>query len=264
MTKRTILSLGIALGAIVLFALLATFLRSQSASGFLWSLSAGGTLLAPIILASAIVDSINPCAFSVLLITIAFLLSLGKGKSSVLKAGGAYIAGIFLIYVAIGLGILQTLHLFNTPHFMAKVGAWILIAFGGINLINEAFPAFPIKLRIPASAHGRMAELIERASIPAAFSLGALVGICEFPCTGGPYLLVLGLLHDSATYLRGFGYLMLYNLIFVLPLGIILFAASNKVVLAKVEAWKRMEMRHLRFSSGILMVALGAVILLFS
>src|SRR3989344_5954715 len=49
------------------------------------------------------------------------------------------------------------------------------------------------------------AVLMKQASLPAAFMLGALVGVCEFPCTGGPYLMVLGLLHDQGTYLRGLG-----------------------------------------------------------
>ena len=63
---------------------------------------------------------------------------------------------------------IQTLHLFNTPHFMAKVGALLLIVLGIINLINEFFPAFPIKLRIPGFAHHKMAELMDRGSAPAA------------------------------------------------------------------------------------------------
>lgn len=171
-----------------------------------------------------------------------------------------YIAGIFLVYLLIGLGILQTLHLFNTPHFMAKVGASFLVLLGSINVINEFFPAFPIKLRIPAVAHGAMARLLDRASLPAVFLLGGLVGVCEFPCTGGPYLMVLGLLHDQATYLRGFGYLLLYNLIFVLPLVIVLLIASSKTLVEKAQTWRKQSAKGMRLWSGVAMIVLGAVI----
>ena len=105
-----------------------------------------------------------------------------------------------------------------------------------------------------------MAELMERGSVPAVFMLGVLVGICEFPCTGGPYLAVLGLLHDSSTYLTGLGYLVLYNLMFVLPLVVILAIASDKALLGKVQEWKKAESKDMRFWGGIAMVVLGLLI----
>jgi len=229
----------------------------------LWNLSGEGKWLLPLVGIAALIDSINPCAFSILLLTIAFLLSIGKMRSGILKIGGAYILGIFVVYVLIGLGLLQALHIFNTPHFMAKVGASLLIALGGINLINEFFPSFPIKLRIPQVAHRKMAELMNKASLPTAFLLGVLVGVCEFPCTGGPYLMVVGLLHDQGTYLMGVSYLLLYNLIFILPLVIILLIAGDSALLEKVKTWKKAETKHMRLWSGIAMIILGFLIFLF-
>ena len=226
----------------------------------LWNLSNGGKWLLPLVGVAALIDSINPCAFPILLLTIAFLFSIGKFRSSILKIGGSYILGIFIVYILIGLGIFQTLHIFNTPHFMAKVGASLLIALGFINVINEFFPAFPIKLRIPQAAHRKMAELMEKASIPTALVLGVLVGLCEFPCTGGPYLMVLGLLHDMSTYAKGLGYLLLYNLIFILPLIVLLLIASNHALLEKVRAWQRQENKMMRLGGGIVMVILGIII----
>ena len=226
----------------------------------LWNISSGGKWLLPLVTVAALVDSINPCAFSVLLLTIAFLFSVGKMRSVILKIGGLYIAGIFTVYILIGLGILQTLHLFDTPHFMAKVAALVLILFGLINLINRFFPSFPIKLKIPQAAHNKIALLMEKASLPTAFLLGVLVGLCEFPCTGGPYLLVLGLLHDKATYLTGFGYLIFYNLIFVLPLVIILTIAGNQTMLDKTQTWRKLESKKMRLISGIVMTLLGIAI----
>lgn len=236
------------------------FRYAGAGTALLWQLSNGGRWLLPLVSVSALIDSINPCAFSILLLTIAFLFSIGNLRTKILKVGGLYILGIFLVYMAIGLGILGTLHLFNTPHFMAKVGASLLIAFGAINVINELFPAFPIKLRIPHSAHHRMAVLMEKGSSPTAFILGGLVGLCEFPCTGGPYLMVLGLLHDKATYLVGFGYLLLYNLIFITPLLVILILASDKKLLAKAQDWQKKERKTMRLGTGIVMVLLGIAI----
>ena len=257
MYKR--LSLLVALGALLVATVL--FVRVENiGTAALWTWSNEGQWLLPLVLVAAMLDSINPCAFSILILTIAFLFSLGRQRSGVVQIGGTYVLGIFVVYSLIGLGILQTLHLFDTPHFMAKVGAGLLIAFGLISVAKQYFPAFPIKLGIPHAAHSRMAQLMEKASLPSAFALGGLVGLCEFPCTGGPYLMVLGLLHDQATRAIGLGYLLLYNVIFVVPLVIILLIASDKALIDKVEAWKKRENRSMRLAAGIAMIGLGSII----
>lgn len=260
MKKWKIIGFLSLLSALFIAAIL--FKENGAASRLLWSLSNGGQWLLPLIFVSALIDSVNPCAFSILLLTIAFLFSIGKLRSKILQIGVFYILGIFLVYVLIGLGILQTLHLFNTPHFMAKASSLLLIALGAINVINEFFPSFPIKLKIPSSAHHKMSELAEKASLPSAFLLGTLVGLCEFPCTGGPYLMVLGFLHDKETYIRGLGYLILYNLIFILPLVIILLLAGNKRLALKIQEKHQKDKRFLRLWGGIGMVILGLFILL--
>ncbi len=237
--------------------------KSQNlGAGFLWNLSNGGKWIFPIVTAGALIDSINPCAFSILLLTIAFLFSLGRLRSDILKLGSFYILGLFLVYILIGLGILQALHLFNTPNFMAKVGAALLIALGLLSLINVFFPAFPIRIRLPRATHPLMAKFIEKGSAPTLFLLGGLVGICEFPCTGGAYLMVLGLLKDQTTLVQGATYLLYYNLIFVLPLVLILLIASNKSLLEKVEAWQKTENKNMRLIGGTAMIILGVLIFL--
>jgi len=254
-SKRFIVILmSVLIGLGILF-----FLKSSStATQIIWDLSGGGTKLFPLVSIAALIDSINPCAFSILLLTIAFLFSIGTfSRGKMLEIGGAYIFGIFIAYLAIGFGILGTLHLFNTPHFMGKIGAFLLVGMGVINLINYFFPNFPIKLQIPHAAHSKMADLMGKASIPAVFFLGALVGLCEFPCTGGPYLMVLGLLHDAQTKLKGMGYLIWYNLLFVAPLVAVLFVASEKAVLEKFQGWKRNNLNALRLWGGIAMVLFG-------
>lgn len=260
MSKRSLL---LGLGVLTILGLWLFFRYTSLGPTVLWSVSQNGQWLLPVVVIASLIDSINPCAFSILLLTIAFLVSLGKLRSRILGIGGAYILGIFVVYMLIGLGIFQALHLFNTPHFMAKIGAVLLLVLGSIHLLNEFWPSFPIKIRLPAALHTRMAMLMNNASLPAAFALGSLVGLCEFPCTGGPYLTVLGLLHDQRTYLAGFGYLLLYNAIFILPLALMLLVASEPGLLAKVQAWQKRETAHMRLWSGLAMIVLGLLILIF-
>jgi len=249
-------------GVALAFGILLFLKSSPMATQVIWNVSGGGTKLFPLVSLAALIDSINPCAFSILLLTIAFLFSLGTfSRARMLEIGGAYIFGIFIAYLAIGLGILGALHLFNTPHFMGVIGAYLLIVMGVVNLINNFFPKFPIKLQIPHAVHGKIADLMEKTSIPAVFLLGALVGLCEFPCTGGPYLMVLGLLHDAQTKFKGVGYLIWYNILFVAPLIAVLFVASEQTVLTKLQDWKRNNLNGMRLVGGIIMILLGFLIL---
>ena len=255
------LSINIIIGiALLLIATLA--ILKFTGADLLTQMEAGGMTLLPLVIVSALIDSINPCAFSILILTIGFLFSMGQLKRQVLSIGMAYIVGVFLVYIGIGLGILRTLSFFNIPGFMGQVGASILILFGALDIINAYFPAFPIKLKIPASSHKTMAVLMEKGSIPTAFLLGAFVGLCEFPCTGGPYLLILGLLHDTGTFVGGLGYLVLYNLLFVTPLIVILLVASNEALLERVQNWKKSVSGDMRFASGLVMILLGVLIFL--
>lgn len=256
--RRIITILAIA-GAVLAGIVLLKYLPATSS--IIWSASQGGAWLLPLVLVSSLLDSVHPCSFSILLITIAFLFGMQMSRKRILAVGGVYIAGIFASYLLIGLGILQVLHLFNTPHFMGKLGATLLIAFGIINLINRFFPRFPLYLRIPSAAHGKMGVLMEKASVPAAFFLGALVGVCQFPCMGGPYLMVIGLLRDNLTYLSGFGYLALYNIVLILPLAAVLWIAADKAVVDKMQNWKRTNINGVRLWAGIAMIILGILVL---
>ncbi len=214
----------------------------------------------PVIMVSALIDSINPCAISVLFLTITFLFSLGKNRKFVLLSGGVYILAIAIIYTLIGLGALQALSFFNVPNIMAKVGASILLLYSIIGLINEFFPSFPIKLKIPESTHTTLAKVINKGSIPAFFILGALVAMFEFPCTGGPYLFVLSLLHDYANFWKGFWYLIIYNFVFVLPLILILAFATNKVMIEKIDKLRRLETKKAQVILLLILMAFGILI----
>lgn len=238
------------------------FLQGTYGDELMRRAAGGGAWLLPVLVFASLLDSVNPCALSVLLISIAVLFGMGKSRKEVLILGSTYVFGVFLVYVLIGLGILQALTLFNVPNAVAKVGAVILIAAGALGVINDMFPKFPIRLAIPKSAHAKFAAQLQKASVPSAFVLGALVSLYEFPCTGGPYLLVLGLLHGQATFLKGFLYLLLYNFIFVLPLIVILIVAADEKLLEKVRGWKKAEMQGTKYWTGLAMILLGVIILL--
>ena len=219
--------------------------------------------LLPAVIATGLLDSVNPCAFAVILLLIAFLFTLRQSRRRVLLLGGVYIGMIFLVYFAIGLGLLSAVRLSGDPHFVARAGSWLLIGLGTINLVEYFFPRFPVKLHMPASAHHKTNKLLKKASLPATMGMGVLVGLCTFPCSGGIYVSIITLLNAKTTLGWGIGYLALYNVLFVLPLVGILLTAGNRTTAKAWANWERQHALRIRLWYGLIMVALGAVMLLW-
>lgn len=217
-----------------------------------------------VVTTAAILDSINPCAISVLLLTIGFLLSLGKVRREIYTIGFTYIGALYVTYFLIGLGVLQALTVLGFPHVLAKVGASILFLTAVLTVLGDFVPNFPIKLKMPDSSHAILAKYIKEATYPSAFVLGVLVGLFEFPCTGGPYLTILSLLHDKATLLSGFLYLLYYNLLFVSPLVVILLIANSEVVVEKVDTWRKKYTKRVDIVTSFLMIVLSVTIFVFA
>ncbi|MFQ6116108.1 MAG: cytochrome c biogenesis CcdA family protein [bacterium] len=220
-------------------------------------------VLLPMVLATGLLDGINPCAFAVILFLIAFLFTIKKTRASIFKMGVTYISAVYAVYFLIGLGLLQAIHIFGVHHFMAIAGAYLIIALGLINLIGYFFPRFPIKLKTPHASKKTLTAWIHKATIPAALVLGVLVGVCVFPCSGAIYVAIIGLLSVQATYFQALAYLLLYNIMFVLPLIAILLAASNRRVAQKLTAWEQSQAKPMRLLSGIVMLGLGLIILIW-
>jgi cytochrome c biogenesis protein CcdA len=213
------------------------------------------------VIVTGLLDSVNPCAFAVILLLLAFLFTIRQSRGQIIKLGGVYIGMIFLVYFSIGLGILRAVRISNNPHFVARAGSWLLIGLGTLNIIEFFWPQVPIKLHLPAAAHKKTNELLKVASVPATAVMGLIVGLCTFPCSGGIYVSIITLINAKTTLAWGLGYLTLYNVMFVLPLIGILLAAGNRVT---AKAWARWEREHalrIRLWYGIAMVALGTIML---
>ena len=216
-----------------------------------------------LITSSAFLDGINPCAIAVLLFFIAFLFSIKKTTRSIWKVSLVYIFAIYLAYFLIGIGIAQAIVISGAPHLMAYIGSYLVIGLGIIQLLGIVFPRFPIRLRIPLNTKAVLEKWLYKATVPAAFIGGFIVGLCTFPCSGGIYVAVIGLLASSQTYVQGLWWMIWYNFIFISPLLIILALAGNAKATEKLQEWERKESKMSKIIIGLTMIALGVIILKF-
>lgn len=240
-----------------------TYFSEESGSTSSIKSNAGFWGLFGVISTSAFLDGINPCAIAVLLFFIAFLFTMKKTRRSIWKMGLTYIAAIYLAYFLIGIGIAQAIIITGAPHLMAYIGAYLVIALGLIQILNLLIPNFPIKLRIPINTKSVIEKWLNKATIPAAFIGGFVVGLCTFPCSGGIYVAIIGMLASSQTYTSGLGWMIWYNLMFILPLIIILIFAGNPLATEKLQKLERKQSKLSKLIIGLTMIALGVIIILF-
>ncbi len=240
-----------------------TYLAEVPSNGGGVSSQTGFWRLAAIVTSSAFFDGLNPCAFAVLLFFIGFLFTMKKTRAKIWRMGLVYIGAIYLAYLLIGLGIAQAIVISGAPHLMAKVGAYLVIVLGVVQLLGVVLPSFPIRLRIPLDTKATLEKWMYKATLPTSFVGGFLVGLCTFPCSGGIYVAIIGLLAAQSTAAQGTIWMLWYNLIFVSPLLILLLLAANNKTTEKLQKLEQAQSKGIKLLIGGFMIALGLAILLF-
>lgn len=219
--------------------------------------------LLPLVIVTGLLDGLSPCVIAILIFFIAFLISLQRTFKNIFFLGLVYIFVVFLTYLAVGVGLLSGIVLFGQHHFFAILGSWLLIVWGGLQLKDYFFPKLPFHLRMPRIASDKVKSRLEKATLLGVIVAAFLVGLCSVPCSAGIYTAVISLLAAKTTYLTGFLYLLLYNLMVIVPLLILLFLAMNPFTLAKLAEFRQKHERTERLVMGLLMIFLGAGILIF-
>jgi len=212
-------------------------------------------------------DAFNPCAFFVLL----FLLSLlvhQHDRRRMLIIGGVFILFSGLMYfafMAAWLGLFRVMG--SLPWVTGAAGA--LALFIGIVNVKDFF-AFKegISLSIPESRQAdifrRGRSILAAGSLPAMLAATVLLAIAanfyELLCTAGFPMVYTRLLTlhapDPATH---YAYLALYNVIYVLPLLVIVLAFVRTMGARKLT---EREGRLLKLLSGLMMLGLGVLLLI--
>ncbi|MAF89071.1 MAG: hypothetical protein QF775_04220 [archaeon] len=219
-----------------------------------------------IVIAAALADSINPCVFGVLIFLMGYMLTAFKSKARLLVGGLIYIATVYVTYFLIGLGILSAAYSANLTNTLYTIAAVIAI-FAGILEVKDFFwygkgPSLQI---IPGGAE-RIKKYTYKFSefnnkhpafnMALAVGLGVLVVFVELPCTGAPYLAIIGLL-AAGEYSNGVPLLLFYNLIFILPLLVILGLVYTGKASKQLEAWRKKHRGLMRLFIGIFLLTLG-------
>ena len=216
------------------------------------------------VLVTALIDSINPCAIGVLILLVSIMIAF-KTKKEMLFYGLMYVLAVFVTYVLAGFGILyflSSIPLFVSEYISIVVGSLIIIA-GLIEIKDFFWYGQGISLAIPPERAKQIHEMTKKVTLPGVLFLGAFVAGVELPCTGAPYLAILLLLSQNFNF-AAFLMLILYNIIFVMPLIVILLMVYFGFKIQNIKRWKQNNRAYMRLATGIILILLGWLLILIA
>lgn len=219
-----------------------------------------------VVIGSAAIDSINPCAIGVLILMISVVMS-GKGSTKrLLTLGLAYIFAIFMTYLIAGLGLVyffSEIPIVLAEYLSLAVGALVIIA-GVLEIKDYFWYGKGFSLQIPPKFAKMIHEYsTNKKTIGGVMFLGAFVAAVELPCTGAPYLAIITILSVNFD-VWALLLMVLYNFVFVLPLIIILFMVAGGASIGSVKKWKEDSKGAMRLFIGLTLIALGWLLILIA
>ena len=216
------------------------------------------------VLITGALDSINPCAIGVFILLLSTLI-ITKRKEEMWKFGFIYIFSVFVTYLLFGLGLLAFMA--NIPIVVAEyisVAVGLLVVIAGLFEIKDFFwYGEGFSLQIPKKYAKKIEQKMHKLSGWTVVFLGVFVSSVELPCTGGPYLAIILLLSQNFDMVA-FLLLVLYNIVFVLPLIVILAMVLLGTRLKQVHEWKQANKAFMRYFVGLILISLGWLLMLIA
>ncbi|MCX7927811.1 MAG: hypothetical protein N2606_06735 [Candidatus Omnitrophica bacterium] len=236
------------------------------------------------VVSAGLVDGINPCAFTVIVFFVSFLALQGYNKRQLLWIGISFIMAVFITYVLIGLGIFGFLYATKGFWLMRKIATigigifsivlGFLAIFDAISFIQTKKPDNMV-LKLPYAIKNRIQAIIttghrknqdKKKSLLGLFftatSTGFVVSILEAVCTGQVYLPTISfVLKVTALKFQAFGYLILYNLMFIIPLVIVLLLALLGATASQFSQFIHKHMVKVKILMAAIFFCLGVFLI---
>ena len=221
----------------------------------------GGLVSLPLVTIAGLADGINPCAIGMMVTLLGYLIVFGgKRNYQILKLGIAYIVSVFVTYLVIGLAFYSTVASIQqlVGGVVNKIIGGILGVAGLMMLKDVIWPDSPVHLRIPGASKAKLMKLIEKVSLPGTIALGVAVTVLETPCSLPLYVGTATILAQSGMALPlVIGYFLYYNLLFVLPLIVVLVLVWQGKRVVEMREWEHKAEKWMKLSLGSLLLLMA-------
>lgn len=227
------------------------------------------------VIGAGLLDGVNPCAFATLIFFISYLIMRSKKKRDILLVGAAFGTGVFLAYFLAGLGLYK--YVAQATWFFA-IARWFYLVIGLFALVIAVLSirdAYRVRhgkledmsLQLPARQKQAIHGLIRKTAntgflATSAFLIAFPVSLFEFLCTGQTYLPTIVLIYSqSALRARATLLLVIYNLLFILPLLVITVVAWLGTTSEKMTGWLTRNVVVVKIATAALFLLIAGFLL---
>jgi|LSQX01.2.fsa_nt_gb cytochrome c biogenesis protein CcdA len=238
----------------------------RKASGLTFSVVALGGLL----------DGFNPCAISTLIFFMSVLAVARAAPRTRLLVGISFISASFLVYMGLGLGFLYVFR--QAPSFttVKRVVETVLglcmiplalFSFRDAFRFRKSQRADDVTLQIPKAFKTRIHNIMRSrlgtgGSILGGLVTGAGVTVLESVCTGQSYVPVLMyMLKKDCSNFCVWLLLIVYNLLFVLPLAVVFVCFHRGMQLTALIEWSKRNLVVVKILLGLFFSAMAVLLL---
>lgn len=230
-----------------------------------------------VILGAGLVDGINPCAFTTIVFLMSAMAYLRQSRKRMVVAGLSFAAGVFVMYTLLGVGLVL---LWEIKDFAVHGGVtwWVSVAIAAMafGLAAWSLRDFVVMastghkagstLGLPKPVRAMINRVIRsglgaRSVVLGAAATGLLVALLESVCTGQVYIPAITImvrtpgLRDEAMM-----YLLIYNVMFILPLLAVLAAAWFGLSSQRLGQFAARHVGVSKLALALLFAALGTLI----
>ena len=229
--------------------------------------------LRPWLVAGAgIIDGLNPCAFATIVFLVSILASGRYTAAQIAGAGLSFSAAVFLAYFLMGLGAMKAFHHLGSFRTAADILYWAIAALAAAAGVFQARDALvyarggdaaALRMGMPDSFRARIRAMLRerlraRFLVAGCFIAGFAVSALELVCTGQIYLpTIMVIIQDPSARARGLAYLLLYNIMFILPLLAVMGLAMAGVAWQRFLGFSRRSVTAAKAGLALLLFALA-------
>ena len=190
------------------------------------------------IIGSGLVDGINPCAFAVIVFFISFLTVYKYTRREIILVGISYCVAVFVAYLLLGLGVFKFLYAMRGFAYVIKAFyiltaalclLFFVLAIYDFIIYRKTKKTDGMLLQLPHGLKVRIHKIMgfflrdkQKSTVRlvlAALAVGFCVSLVEAVCTGQVYVPTCVLImQDPQFRARAAFYLVLYHLMFIVPL----------------------------------------------
>ena len=204
--------------------------------------------------AAGALTTLSPCVFPLLPVIVGGAVQRHRAAPVAMGLGMAITFTVIGLLVG-GLGGALSL----APDDVRRVGAWLLLVFGGVMLVPALERRFSNLMTPLASSADAASARLDGGALASAFALGGLLGLVWSPCAGPLLGSTLALVATAGGAPRGALLLGLFGLGAALPL--VGAAYASRAGFGRMRAWVLAHAGAAKRVMGALLLGVGLLIL---